>query len=134
MLYLDTSFYSALANANKVAVYALKGHHDIAIPLPVIAELRYGFVKGSQREKNESLLQRFLAQPNVTVMIPSMKTTAIYADLQLYCSNKAVVLSHNDLWIASLTKEGGGILMTCDKDFLALKEPLTEKLFYTPIS
>jgi len=67
-------------------------------------------------------------------MIPSMKTTAIYADLQLYCNNKAVVLLHSNLWIASLAKEGGGIQMASDKDLSALKEPLTEKLFYVPIS
>lgn len=129
MLYLDTNFYSALANGEKEAVVILKGSHEIALPLPVIAELRYGFLKGSQKDKNENNLQRFLAQSNVNVAIPSMKTTLIYSEMQLLCSRAGRVLSHNDLWIAALAKEANGILVTYDQDFAVFKEMLPEKLF-----
>ena len=107
----------------------LKGRHEIALPLPVIAELRYGFLKGSQKDKNEKYLQRFLAQSNVNIARPSMKTTLIYSEMQLLCNRKGRVLSHNDLWIAALAKEANGILVTYDQDFAVLKEMLPEKLF-----
>lgn len=129
MLHLDTNVYSALANGNEEATSLLKDVHELSLPLPVIAELRYGFLKGSQTENNEKNLQRFLAQPNVTIATPTTKTASVYSELQLHCSRKGKVLSHNDLWIAALTKEADGILVTFDQDFAVLKEEiLAEKL------
>jgi len=55
------------------------------MPINVIAELRYGFLKGSKREENESKLQRFLAQPQIEIVFPTIQTTNLYAELQLHC-------------------------------------------------
>ena len=82
MLYLDTNFYTAIANGKEEAVTMLKGRHELCLPLPVVAELKYGFIKGSRKEINERALQRFIAQPNVSIAIPTMKTTDIYSELQ----------------------------------------------------
>ena len=128
MLFLDTNVYSALANGKEEAINLLKGRHEISLALPVIAELRYGFLKGPQKDSNEKTLQRFLAQPNVEIAVPSIKTTYIYSELQLHCNKSGKVLSHNDLWIAALAKEANGILATYDQDFAALIEVLAEKL------
>lgn len=129
MLYLDTNFYTALAKGKEEAVAMLKGRHELCLPLPVIAELKYGFIKGSQKESNERILQRFMAQPNVSISMPTMKTTDIYSELQLHCDKNGKVLSHNDLWIAALTKESKEILVTYDQDFTALKKVMPEMLF-----
>jgi len=129
MLYLDTNFYTALANGKDEAVSMLKGRHELCLPLPVIAELKYGFIKGSQKQNNERILQRFMAQPNVSISMPTIKTTDIYSELQLHCAKTGKVLSHNDLWIAALTKETKGTLVTYDQDFTALKEVMPEMLF-----
>src|SRR5665213_3441724 len=119
---IDTNVYSALARGLTTAANLIDDTTEITIPLPVIAELRYGFKKGSKTEHNEQTLQKFLAQPQVSIAIPSMKTTDIYSDLQLYCSNKGRVLSHNDLWIAALSRELESKLVTFDKDFSVLKD------------
>ena len=129
MLYLDTNFYTALANGKEEAVAMLKGRHELCLPLPVVAELKYGFIKGSRKENNERTLQRFMAQPNVSIAIPTMKTADVYSELQLHCDKNGKVLSHNDLWIAALAKESNGILVTFDQDFTALKEVMPEMLF-----
>ncbi len=129
MLYLDTNFYTAIANGKEEAVTMLKGRHELCLPLPVVAELKYGFIKGSRKEINERALQRFIAQPNVSIAIPTMKTTDIYSELQLYCNKNGKVLSHNDLWIAALTKEFKGVLVTYDQDFEVLKKVMPEMLF-----
>jgi len=128
MIFLDTSAYSALANAKVDIVNVVKSVQELTIPLPVIAELKYGFLKGSKKDINEKNLQRFLAQSNVSIAIPSYNTTSIYSELQFYCSKNGKVLSHNDLWIAALAKEVDGILVTYDQDFMALKGLMHEKL------
>lgn len=125
---LDTNVYSALAQGIQSAVNTITGIADLKIPLPVIAELRYGFLKGSQKDRNEQILQRFLGQPNVTIVMPTIKTTNVYAELQLYCSSRGKALSHNDMWIASLARESNDILVTFDNDFMVLTEIFGDKL------
>ena len=116
-MFLDTNIYSALARGIQSAVDATSAAHELKLPLPVIAELRYGFLKGSQKDRNERALQRFLAQPYVEIMMPTLKTTDVYAELQDYCTRKGKVLSHNDVWIAALAYEANELLVTFDKDF-----------------
>jgi predicted nucleic acid-binding protein len=128
MLFLDTSAYSALANGQNDIVSLIDSEYNLALPLPVIAELRYGFLKGSRPTQNEENLMRFLAQPQVEIVLPTINTTYKYAEMCLYCVKKAKVLSHNDLWIAAIAKENTGVLVTFDKDFEALKAIFSDKL------
>ncbi len=128
MIYFDTVTYSALAKNEKSIVKFLQDKHGIAMPINVISELRYGFLKGSKREENEAKLQRFLSQPQIEIVFPTIETTHLYAKLQLHCIKKAKVLSHNDIWIAALTKENNGQLITYDKDFEALKDIFGDQL------
>ena len=125
---LDTSAYIALAQGVESIVDLIKGVHDLILPLPAIAELRYGFAKGSKLEHNEKILQRFLAQSQVEIAIPTLKTTQYYADLQLFCVQHGRVLSQNDIWIASLAKETNDKLVSFDKDFKIFAEILNDKL------
>jgi tRNA(fMet)-specific endonuclease VapC len=125
---LDTNAYSALALGNASIVALIGNHHELKLPLPVIGELRYGFAKGSRNEHNENILQRFLAQPRVFVLVPSLKTTEYYARLQLFCSQRGRALSQNDLWIAALAQEAGDLLVTFDQDFIILTEVLGDGL------
>jgi predicted nucleic acid-binding protein len=119
---LDTNAYTALAVGNPQIIDAVKGVLEIKLPLPVIAELRYGFINGNQPERNEQLLQRFLAQSNVIILMPSLKTTIYYSKIQLFCKRYGKALSHNDIWIAALAYEAKDTLITFDKDFTILKE------------
>jgi predicted nucleic acid-binding protein len=114
---LDTNVYSALARGIQPAVDAISAAHELKIPLPVIAELRYGFLKGSQEDRNEQTLQKFLAQPHVSIATPTIETADVYAALQFYCVRRGKALSHNDIWIAALAQETDNILVTFDQDF-----------------
>jgi tRNA(fMet)-specific endonuclease VapC len=125
---LDTNAYSALVLGNAAIVALIGNQSELRLPLPVIAELRYGFAKGSRREHNENILLRFLAQSQVIVMVPSLKTTEYYARLQLFCSQRGRALSHNDLWIAALAQETGDMLVTFDRDFIILAEVFGDNL------
>jgi predicted nucleic acid-binding protein len=125
---LDTNAYSALALGEQSVVEVISGASEIKLPLPVIAELRYGFVKGSRSERNEQALQRFLAQEQVSIAVPTLKTTELYAQLQLFCVKRGKSLSHNDLWIAALARETDDTLVTFDEDFKPLLEIFGSKL------
>ena len=125
---LDTNAYSGLVRGLKPIADLVSNVSELKLPLPVIAELRYGFAKGSMPQKNEQKLQRFLAQPQVSVLMPTLKTTEYYAKIQLFCSHRGRVLSHNDIWIAALTQENNEKLATFDKDFEILAETFGDDL------
>jgi predicted nucleic acid-binding protein len=125
---LDTNAYSALARGVQSVVDVVIDSPELSLPLPVIAELRYGFAKGSRRERNEQALQKFLAQPQILVILPTIKTTEYYAEIQLFCQKHGRALSQNDIWIASLALETDDILVTFDKDFAVLREILGDNL------
>ena len=128
MLFLDTNAYCALANGQKEIVSLIQSESGIVLALPVIAELKYGFLKGSRQTKNEETLQRFLSQPQVEISLPTIDTTYLYAEFQLHCIKSGKVLSHNDLWIAAIAKQNDGVLVTYDGDFEALRSRFSEKL------
>jgi len=125
---LDTNAYSALARGVPAITELVNNTSGLALPLPVIAELRYGFAKGSQTERNEQLLQRFLAQPQISVATPTLQTTKHYAELQLLCQQKGKALSQNDIWIAALARETDKTLVTFDQDFAVFTEDFGNKL------
>src|SRR6266536_894176 len=85
---LDTNAYSALARGIPAIVDLVSDAAELTLPLPVVAELRYGFAKGSQAERNEQSLQKFLAQPQISIVIPTLKTTEHYAIIQLLCQQR----------------------------------------------
>jgi predicted nucleic acid-binding protein len=125
---LDTNAYSALARGIQSVIERVNDVIELTLPLPVIAELRYGFVKGSQTLKNEHTLQEFLSQPQISVAMPTLQTTKIYADFQLWCVRHGKSLSQNDIWIAALAKERDDALITFDRDFEVFLNLLGDKL------
>jgi predicted nucleic acid-binding protein len=127
-LLLDTNAYTALARGLQSIVDVISDRQEISLPLPTIAELRYGFANGSQSERNEGILQKFLSQPQVSIVLPTLKTTEIYASLQLLCQRQGRALSQNDIWIAALARESDDVLVTYDKDFTVFNEVLGKKL------
>src|SRR5487761_1150500 len=119
---LDTNVYSALAKGDKSATQVIKDEVEVILPLPVIAELRYGFLKGSKSEYNERVLQQFMEQERVSIVVPTLKTTNYFAQLRLYCTLRGRSLSHNDIWIAALARENDYSLITFDRDFKVLSD------------
>lgn len=127
-MFLDTNAYSALALSNADMVSLLNSAGTVGLPLPVIAELRYGFQKGNRPAQNENNLQRFLAQPQVTIACPIIETTNHYAQLQLLCKRRGKALSHNDIWITALAQQHSVVLVTFDQDFLVFADSFGDKL------
>lgn len=125
---LDTNTYAALVQGKASVSEVFASSHTICLPLPVIAELKQGFLGGSMPTQNKQRLEQFMAGDLVEILIPTVETTEHYAALQHYARRKGRVLSNNDIWIAALTLETGDTLVTYDKDFQVFNELLGDGL------
>ena len=114
---IDSNRYTDLCRGEPKVVEIVEGAYQIYIPFIVVAEQRAGFVHGSQREKNEIVLVKFLNQDQVFILLPDEQTTFFYADLYGYLRKKGKPIPTNDLWIAALTIQHDLILFDRDSDF-----------------
>ena len=117
---IDTDAYSALNKGDARLKHWINRRHDIVVPIIVVGELRSGFAAGSQRQRNEQLLQSLLDAPNVEVLSLSLKTTEQLADVFTYLKRVGKPINTNDIWIAALCLEHNLPLLTLDKHFAAV--------------
>jgi len=115
-LLLDTNAYSDFMRGLKWKT-PLSTAKKVYIPLIVVGELRSGFQYGNQLEKNESILQRFLSQKEVKLLLPDFETTHHYSLIFKELMNKGMKIPQNDLWIAALCAQHGLWLCTSDIHF-----------------
>lgn len=125
---IDTNVYDAFRRGEPGLLRVSAEATQIALPLPVIAELKAGFLKGSLTGRNMNMLRVFMDQPVVSVLVPTTATADIYAVLQSLCWKQGRALSNNDIWIAALAREDDDVLVTYDKDFIVFQELFGEKL------
>ena len=114
---IDSNRYTDLCRGDKKSVEVIQNASEVYMPLIVVAEQRAGFAYGSQREKNERILSKFLNQDGIFVLLPDEQTTYFYADLYSYLRKKGRPIPTNDLWIAALTVQHSYILFDRDSDF-----------------
>ena len=114
---LDTTAYSELVRGHPEVAKIVRDAISILIPNVTIAELKYGFSFGSRQEENDKLLSKFLANKKVSILLPDNATTDYFVNISAYAKKKAVQLSTHDLWIAALSEQWDGILVTFDNDF-----------------
>ena len=80
---LDTNAYSDFMRGATARVEVVWTATRIFLPLFVLGELRAGFAAGNQQTANATGLDRFLASPQVSVLLPDEATTQHYARLFL---------------------------------------------------
>ena len=122
---LDTNAYSDFMRGNGDRVTIVRAAHSISMPIIVLGELRAGFAAGNRQSSNAANLQRFLAGPRVSVLLPDEQTTHHYAQLHLQLRNQGVRIPTNDLWIASLVVQQDLVLCTSDRHFRHLPQVVT---------
>lgn len=121
-LALDTNTYRAFMDGGPVTVAAVRQADLICLPVPVLAELRFGFAKGSRGRQNEAGLLQFLDSPRVRILACDEATTHFYAQLKLQLSRQGTPIPINDVWIAALVLQHGATLHTLDRDFDTLPQ------------
>ncbi len=116
-LVLDTNTYRLVMEGAPEAAGHVRIADVVMLPVPVIAELRYGFMNGNKGQRNEATLSRFLDQPRVEVLVCDEGTASEFARLKLQLKRQGTPIPINDVWIAALTVQHRGTLYTRDTDF-----------------
>jgi tRNA(fMet)-specific endonuclease VapC len=101
-LALDTNRYVDFCRGETDALERLREADRIYLPFVTLAELRAGFLWGTQARHNERVLTRFLNSPRVRVLYADEQTTHHYARLLLQLRQQATPIPTNDIWIAAL--------------------------------
>ena len=122
---LDTNAYSDFMRGDGERVQIVRAARSIAMPIIVLGELRAGFAAGDRESANAANLQRFLASPRVSALLPDEQTTHHYAQLHLQLRNKGARIPTNDLWIAAMVVQHDLILCTSDRHFRQLPQVVT---------
>ena len=122
---LDTNAYSDFMRGDGERVQIVRAARSIAMPIIVLGELRAGFAAGDRESANAANLQRFLASPRVSAMLPDEQTTHHYAQLHLQLRNKGARIPTNDLWVAAMVVQHDLILCTSDRHFRQLPQVVT---------
>ena len=122
---LDTNAYSDFMRGDGDRVRIVRAARSISMPIVVLGELRAGFAAGNRQSSNAANLQRFLASPRVSVLLPDEQTAHHYAQLHLQLRNQGVRIPTNDLWIASLVVQQDLVLCTSDRHFRHLPQVVT---------
>lgn len=116
-LVLDTNTYRLVMEGQHEAVRIIRTCDEVLMPVPVIAELRYGFLNGTKGRQNEAFLTRFLDAPRVEILVCDEDTTRHFATLKVQLKQRGTPIPINDVWIAALVLQHGGVLYTRDTDF-----------------
>jgi tRNA(fMet)-specific endonuclease VapC len=114
---VDSNRYTDFCRGIPEVVEVIESASEIFIPLIVLAEQRAGFANGSNREKNERVLTKFLNTEGVFILSPDEQTTFFYADLYSYLRKKGKPIPTNDIWIAALVLQHNVVLFDRDSDF-----------------
>ncbi len=116
-LALDTNTYRLVMEGNEEAVGIVRVAEVVLMPIPVIAELRFGFLHGTRGQENEAILKRFLDARRVELLTCDEDTATIYASLKLQLKRQGTPIPINDVWIAALAVQHDAVLYTRDRDF-----------------
>lgn len=116
-LALDTNTYSEFMKGNPTSVAVVQKASAIYLPVPVIAELRFGFLNGTKGKQNERTLNIFLAQDRVVSLSCDEQTCHHYAQIRFQLKRQGTPIPSNNIWIAALVLQYGLVLHTYDTDF-----------------
>lgn len=120
-LVLDTNIYCDFAEGVLTVVDILAEFGDeLYLPTIVIAELTYGFMKGTRQEYNEKKLQEIVSKLQISIIDIDKNVARKYALIYLHLVRKGRKIPINDVWIAACCMDIGGTLLTRDSHFAAI--------------
>lgn len=114
---LDTNAYSSLARGDRAVRDLAATASDLLLSPVVLAELWYGFRRGSREAENRRQLAAFLAAPRVRTLSVTTETAERWALVHAALRRKGRPIPTNDLWIAAQALETGAAVLTKDAHF-----------------
>ena len=112
---VDTNALSAAADGDPASIAVLARADQMAIPVIVLGEYRYGIAQSRNRTRYESWLTGLLQ--DCFVLDITEPTTQHYAEIVLELKRKGKPIPTNDLWIAALCRQHGLPLLSRDLHF-----------------
>jgi predicted nucleic acid-binding protein len=112
---VDTNALSAAANADPAVLAILARAEQMAIPVIVLGEYRYGIAQSRKRAIYENWLAGLLRDS--LVLDVTEPTTQHYAEIVLELKRLGKPIPTNDLWIAALCRQHSLPLLSRDRHF-----------------
>lgn len=112
---VDTNALSAAADGDPAVVSILARADQMAIPVIVLGEYRYGIAQSKRRTSYEGWLTGLLQ--DCYVLDITEATTQYYAEIILELKRKGKPIPTNDLWIAALCRQHSLPLLSRDRHF-----------------
>lgn len=115
---LDTNGLSALAEGDAAVEPILLKAAQIAIPVIVLGEYRYGISQSRHRKQYERWLVESL--PTLRILDVDEQTTFAYSAVRSELKKAGTPIPSNDVWIAVLCRQHSLPLLSRDRHFDAV--------------
>jgi len=112
---LDTNALSAAADEHPGVISVLAVVQELALPVVVIGEYRYGIAQSRHRARYRRWLDGLIT--DCTVLDINEQTTHHYAAINVELKRAGKPIPTNDLWIAALCRQHGLPLLSRDRHF-----------------
>lgn len=112
---LDTNGLSAMADGDSQLEPLLEQASEVAIPVIVLGEYRYGIRQSRNRTRYERWLSDLIV--NCRLLAVDERTTEHYAEVRAELKAKGRPIPANDVWIAALTRQHALPLLSRDQHF-----------------
>ena len=112
---LDTNGLSALAEGEPGLEPLLRRAAQVAIPVIVLGEYRYGISQSRNQLQYEQWLAEYL--PSFRILDVDERTTISYSAVRRELKKAGTPIPSNDVWIAALCRQHALPLLTRDRHF-----------------
>ena len=112
---LDTNALSAAADDDPAVIALLARADQVAIPVIVLGEYRYGIAQSRNRASYANWLKGLLQ--DCLVLDIHEPTTHHYAEITLELRQQGKPIPTNDIWIAALCRQHSFPLLSRDRHF-----------------
>ena len=116
---LDTNALSALLNKDAALLETIQESRELALPVIVLGEFRFGIGISRHRDQYEAWLRRDLSLFRV---LPVVEETSIYyAGIRSELKASGSPIPANDAWIAALARQHRMSIVSRDRHFDKVK-------------
>lgn len=112
---LDTNALSAWADNDAALERKLPPAHQVALPVIVLGEYRYGIQRSRERTRFETWLEQVVRSSRILEI--NLATTKSYAEVRMMLHRKGKPIPASDAWISALALQHQMPVLTRDAHF-----------------
>ena len=112
---LDTNGLSAVADGDAALLPILRKAAELAVPVIVLGEYRYGIQQSGDRQRYEDWLTESIR--SYRVLDVDEETSIHYATLRSELKRAGTPIPANDVWIAALCRQHSLSILSRDRHF-----------------